>query len=96
MIILKPPRTPWPILLVSWIAALIVAALIAHFVFTFGYYASGLAAYHEDERRRLETPIPLSFADPVADPNTTSPSPTRAPTRAPATAPTREKAAPQR
>ncbi len=80
MIILKPPKTPWPILLVSWIAALIVAALIAHFVFAFGYYASGLAAYQEEERRRLETPIPLSFADPGADPNTTSPSPAMAPT----------------
>ena len=77
MIILKPPKTPWPILLASWIAALIVAALIAHFVFTFGYYASGLAAYQEDERRRFETPIPLSFADPSTDPNANPPAPTQ-------------------
>jgi len=73
MIILKPPRTPWPILLVSWIAALILAAMIAHLVFTFGYYASGLAAFKEDERRRSETPIPLSFAEPGGDPNAASP-----------------------
>ncbi|HZI94720.1 MAG TPA: hypothetical protein VFE84_10785, partial [Patescibacteria group bacterium] len=71
MKLIKPAAAPLLIQLISWIVALTVGGAIAYLVFNFGYYASGLAAYNEDVRRRQETPIPLSFGDP----NTAPPAP---------------------
>lgn len=66
MRLLKDPKTPLLIRIISLAGAIVVAALIVRLVFAFGYYASGLAAHQEDERRRREAPIPLKFADPNA------------------------------
>ncbi len=44
--------------------ALVVAALIVRLVFAFGWYASGLAADKNDERKRQDQPIDVKFADP--------------------------------
>ncbi|HET6372738.1 MAG TPA: hypothetical protein VFG76_05495 [Candidatus Polarisedimenticolia bacterium] len=62
--ILKPPRAPLWIRIVSLLGALVVAGYLATLILTFGYYASGLAAYQEDERRRKEAPIPVKFEEP--------------------------------
>ena len=71
MSLVKPPPTSWGIRIISILGALIVAALLLRLVLTFGWYASGLAALKEDERRRRETPIRLDFKDPnsLPDPN---------------------------
>lgn len=66
MSLIKPPRTPLPIRIIALLAALVVALLIARLVFTFGWYASGLASHQQQERLREETPIDLQFADPNA------------------------------
>jgi len=73
MRLLKTPATPILIRVVAWILALIVGGGIVYLVFSFGYYASGLASYNEEQRRRGETPIPVSFSDPNADPNAKKP-----------------------
>ena len=61
MRLIQYPRTPWWIRIVSMIGALIVAGLILWLVFTFGWYASGLAVIKEEKRRRERTPIRLDF-----------------------------------
>jgi hypothetical protein len=74
MSLLQTPRTSWGIRILSLLAALLVAGLIAHLVLTFGWYASGLALDKEEERRRREAPIPLNFGEPGArDPNVPDP-----------------------
>ncbi len=62
--LIRLPRTPPIVRIVSLLAALILAALIVRLVFAFGWYASGLAAYKEQERRRSAAPIPVLFEDP--------------------------------
>ncbi|HKY33863.1 MAG TPA: hypothetical protein VJV23_15130 [Candidatus Polarisedimenticolia bacterium] len=66
-------RTPLWIRLVSLLGALVAGILLTRLILTFGWYASGLAAHKEEERRRREQPIELRFADPNAgrgaDPN---------------------------
>ena len=69
MRLVRSAGAPILIRLASWIVALTVGGAILWLVFNFGYYASGLAAYKEDQRRRQQTPIPLSFNDPNDDPN---------------------------
>jgi len=81
MRLITAPRTPPFIRLVSWVAALLVTLTIVYLVFKFGYYASGLAAFEQDQKIRSKTPIPLKFADPNApsdqntraDPNARTP-----------------------
>lgn len=63
---IKSPKTSFLVRLLSVLVALAIAAGIVHLVFTFGYFASGLAVLDADERRRQETPIPLEFNDPNA------------------------------
>lgn len=46
---------------------LVVAALIVHFVFTFGWYASGLAVDRQEQQekeKRRDEPIDVEFSDP--------------------------------
>ena len=69
MKLVKPPATPILIRIVSWVGALVVGGTIVYLVFNFGYYASGLASYEEQQKRRSETPIPVDFSDPNQDPN---------------------------
>jgi hypothetical protein len=71
MSLVQYPRTPWWIRIVSLVGALTVAAMIVYLVFTFGWYASGLAALKEERTQREKTPIRLDFKDPnvPADPN---------------------------
>ena len=73
MRLIQYPRTPLWIRIVSLIGALIVASGIIYLVFTFGWYASGLAVLKEEKRRREQTPIRLDFGadanSPVPDPN---------------------------
>ena len=69
MRLITAPRTPPTILVLSWVAALLVTGTIVYLVFKFGYYASGLAAFEQDQKIRSKTPIPLSFADPNAPPD---------------------------
>lgn len=73
MRLLKDPKTPLWIRIVSWTVALLVALLITRLVFTFGYYASGLAVLDEYDRRMEKIPIKLEFQDPgdppAGDPN---------------------------
>ena len=59
MRLLKDPKTPLWIRLVSWAVAIIVALLIVRLVFTFGYYASGLAVLDAQKKQREKTPIKL-------------------------------------
>lgn len=66
MNLLQTPRTSWGIRIISLLAALAVGALLLHLVLNFGWYASGLAALKEDEKRRRETSIRLDFRDPNA------------------------------
>ena len=73
MKLIRTPPAPTLIRLVSWIAALVVSGAIVYLVFTFGYFASGLASYKEEQRRRQETPIPLTFSDPNAAPPSADP-----------------------
>jgi len=77
MRLLKDPKTPLWIRLVSWAVAIIVALLIVRLVFTFGYYASGLAVLDAQKKQREKTPIKLEFPEsgtgtPV-DPNAADP-----------------------
>ena len=76
MKLLKDPKAPLLIRIISLAGAIVIAALIVRLVFAFGYYASGLAAHQEEERRRRESPIPLRFSDPNADANAPPPAPT--------------------
>jgi phosphotransferase system glucose/maltose/N-acetylglucosamine-specific IIC component len=49
------------------VAALAVAALIVHFVFTFAWYASGLAADQQEQQekdKKRDAPIDVQFSDP--------------------------------
>ncbi len=62
--LLEDPKTPLLVRVVSLLVALAVGAIIVHLVFTFGYYASGLAALDAEEKRRREAPIPMEFTDP--------------------------------
>jgi len=64
MRLLEDPKTPLWIRLVSWAIALLLALLITRLVFTFGYYASGLAVLDEQKRQMKKTPIKLEFEDP--------------------------------
>ncbi len=64
--LIRPPKNPLPVRILALLLALVVALLIARLVFTFGWYASGLAAHKEQEKLRQETPINLQFADPNA------------------------------
>lgn len=74
MSLIQTPRTPWWIRIVSILGALVLAALLAHLVLTFGWYASGLAIQKEEERRQRKAPIPLNFSEPGArDPNIEDP-----------------------
>ncbi len=66
MSLVQTPRTSWGIRIISLLAALAVAALLLHMVLNFGWYASGLAALKEDEKRRRDAPIRLDFKDPNA------------------------------
>ena len=68
MKLIRAPGAPILVRIVSWILALAVGGAIVWLVFNFGYYASGLAALKEDQRRREQTPIPLSFGDPNSPP----------------------------
>ena len=68
MRLITTPRTPPLIRLVSWVAALVVAGTILYLVFNFGYFASGLAAWEQDQKIKSKTPIPLQFVDPNAPP----------------------------
>ena len=46
---------------------LVVAALIVHFVFTFAWFASGLAADQQEQQqkeKRRDEPIDVQFSDP--------------------------------
>jgi len=45
-------------------AGLVVAALIVHFVFTFAWYASGLAVDQQEKEKRQNEPIDVKFSDP--------------------------------
>lgn len=62
--LIRTPRTPVVVRILSLIAALVIAAVIVRLVFAFGWYASGLAAYKDEERRRREGPISVVFDDP--------------------------------
>jgi hypothetical protein len=74
MSLIQYPRTSWTIRILSLLAALLVGALIAHLVLTFGWYASGLAYQKEEDKRRQEAPIRLNFGEPAArDPNLADP-----------------------
>lgn len=64
----KEPRTPLAIRLLGILIALAICAVVIQVVFTFAWYASGLAADREEARRRREAPIPVGFADPNAAP----------------------------
>ena len=64
MRLIRPPAAPILVRVISWIVALIVGGTIVYLVFTFGYVASGLASYNEEQRRREAAPIPVNFADP--------------------------------
>ena len=64
MRLVKPQATPILIQVVSWFLALVAGGTIVYLVFNFGYYASGLASYKQEQRERLKQPIPLSFSDP--------------------------------
>lgn len=73
--LIRAPRTPPIVRIASLIVALAVGGVIVWLVFTFGYYASGLAALKEHQRRQRETPIPATFADPNAPPAARPPDP---------------------
>ena len=48
-------------------AALVVAMIIVHYVFTFAWYASGLAADKQEQQekeKRRDEPIDVQFSDP--------------------------------
>lgn len=65
--LLKPPRSSPLLMAAAILLGLAVAALIVHMVFTFAWFASGLAVDKEEERRRQERPIDVEFQ--AADPN---------------------------
>ena len=68
----RPPSTSWPVRIMGIVVALIIGAFILKLVFTFAYYASGMAVNEADERLRREAPIPVSFGDPNAVPLATA------------------------
>lgn len=61
---LPRPRTPLAVRVVGLLLAVAVAAGIIKLVFTFAWYASGLAADKAEERARREAPIPVDFSKP--------------------------------
>jgi len=60
MQLIQDPKTPWWIRMASLILATCVALAIAYLVFTFAYYASGMAALDQQKQQ----PIPLQFSNP--------------------------------
>lgn len=61
------PKSSPLVIVTSLVIAFIVAAFIAQLVFKFAYFASGLAADNEEERRRAVAPIEVEFQ--ADDPN---------------------------
>ncbi|MFQ5700368.1 MAG: hypothetical protein ACE5HU_00810 [Acidobacteriota bacterium] len=66
MKLLKYPRSSPLLIAASILLGLIIALGIAHLVFEFAYYASGLAAAKQEEDRRARSPIDVKFTDPNA------------------------------
>ncbi|HET9481390.1 MAG TPA: hypothetical protein VFP98_06505 [Candidatus Polarisedimenticolia bacterium] len=70
----RDPKTPLLVRVISILVALAIGGTIVYLVFTFGYYASGMATLKEYEKIRSETPIDTQFTTPApqpapADPN---------------------------
>ncbi len=66
--LVKYPKTSPFLMGAAILVGLAVAALIVHMVFTFAWFASGLAIDKEEERQRQERPIDVEFRSPP-DPN---------------------------
>lgn len=66
MAILKYPRAPLWIQVLALAGGLLLALLIARMVFLFGYVASGLAAYDQEQKEKQDRPIAIQFSDPNA------------------------------
>lgn len=66
--LVKYPKSSPLLMGAAILVGLAVAAFIVHMVFTFAWFASGLAGDKADAQQRREQPIDVEFQAP-ADPN---------------------------